>query len=126
MDNDRSIAPGPSGTIGPPRPQVSLESFPSRPETKLSAAQVDRVAGRYAIDGAPLVLEVERRGEKPFFSVPGPVSNAVPLHAASPLSFFFAGARFDFTTDGAGQVTAFSGVGPDGSPISGQRIPARQ
>jgi hypothetical protein len=121
FDNDRSVAPGPSGTIAPPRQPLSLAAFANPPEIKLPTAELDRVAGQYTIDGTPLVLKIERRGERLVFMPPDLPGNVLPLHAQGPLAFFFAGARFNFTTDPSGRVTGFTGNGPDGSPASGKR-----
>ena len=124
FDNDRSATGEGSGAITPPREKVSLP-LPSGPaDVTLKQAELDRVAGDYAFDGPPLRLKVERRGQKLFFQVLPVQPVWLPMHAHSALDFEFAGVPFHFTTDAAGQVAGFTGMQPDGTPISGKRAPA--
>jgi len=107
-------------TIAPPAEEFAPVPLP--PETMLSAAELDRVAGRYEDDTGPAELIVERRDERLYFKVPPFLTVFLPLFADAPLSFTsLDGARFRFITDETGQVTGFEGANPAGEPASGKR-----
>jgi hypothetical protein len=112
FENDRSIAGDGSWTIAPPRDQA----FTPRPlptNVKLVTAELDRLAGRYGLDGTPLELLIERRGDRLFFQPPGLV-NFIPMFAQGPLNFVgLDGAQFRFTVDPAGRIAGVEAAWPN-------------
>lgn len=111
-------------TIAPPSDEW-FEAVSLPPEPALSAADLDRFVGRYAYDGQPLELVVQRRADRLFFTVPPIRTVALPLFAEAPLSFAGVdGGTFRFTTDAAGQVVGFEGTSLFGQPTKGKRIPS--
>jgi hypothetical protein len=120
FENDRTDS---AGAITPPRQPVSLSTASVKPDAQLSEAELDRVAGEYALDGTSVKLQVERRGTKLFFTMPLPFWTR--WHARGPLDFEFADAQLHFTTDARGSVTGFTGTQADGMAISGKRIASR-
>jgi hypothetical protein len=125
-DNDRSTTAEGSGTIAPPRDKVTLPGPYAEPDVALTAADLDRVVGDYAYDGAPLRLKAERRGDKLFLQILPAVPWWLPMHARGALDFTFADLPFHFTTDAAGQVNGFTTANPDGTTASGKRVLARR
>jgi hypothetical protein len=125
LDNDRSVMTGDAGTITPPRERAPWPPPLGAADAELTEADMDRVAGVYVFDGAPLKLKVERRGQKLFFAVDPAQPFWLPLHARSALDFESMRAPFHFTADATGQVTGFTGKQPDGTPVSGKRAPPR-
>ncbi len=122
FDNDRSATGEGSGAIAPPREKVSLPAPSAEPDAKLTAAELDRVAGDYAYDGAPLRLKVERREQRLFFEVLPALPFWLPLHPKSALDFEFGGIPFHFTADATGQISGFATTNPDGTSASGKRV----
>jgi hypothetical protein len=122
FENDRSVADENSWGIAPPRDKA----FTPRPlpaEAPLSTAELDRIVGTYAFEGAPLKLIVERRDKRLHFEVPPALIHFLPMFAQSPVSFIsIDGGTFQFTVDEAGNVTGFTGTGSDGAPVSGKRV----
>ncbi len=119
---DRNQVQDGRATIAPPSGEW-FEEVPLPPEPALSAAELDRLVGRYAFDGQPLELIVERRGDRLFATVPPMRTVPLPLFAEAPLSFAGVdGGTFRFTTDAAGQVTGFEGTSLFGQPTKGKRI----
>lgn len=122
------------GTITPPE-----DSAPTGPvfpaEIMLSAADLARYAGSYAIDGAPpgTVLVLEVRGSRLFASFPveGRPTIAFPFYAdgagADSAGTFHSRALAPmvarFERDRAGNVLRFTGTSLDGVPFSGTRQP---
>lgn len=117
------------GTIAPPD-----EAPPTGPvfpaEVALSAADLMRCAGIYAIDGAPpgTVLSLEVRGNRLFTSLPVlPGFNlSLPFYADGEGSFHSRGLAplaVRFERDAAGNPVRFAGISPDGRPMSGTRVP---
>ena len=68
-------------------------------------------------------LRIERRDTGLYFMVDPVQPVWVPLHAEGPLSFFGKAlpATFRFTTGADGQVDGFTGLAPEGQPVSGRR-----
>lgn len=115
-DRNDSVA----GTIRPPRGE--LVPLPLPRNVALSSAELDRVVGRYTLDGSPFELLVERRGERLFFTIPPIQPGFLPMYAQAPLSFeSIDGGKLRFIADAAGQVIGFEGTQPDGSPGTGKR-----
>lgn len=122
FENDRSVVDGDSPTIAPPR-AATFEPVSLPATVELAPAELDRIVGRYAFEGLPLELIVERRDAGLAFQVPPSLTTFLPLFAESSLSFAsIDGARFRFTIDEAGSVTGFEGTGPNGMPMSGKRV----
>jgi hypothetical protein len=122
LDNDRSVMTEGSGTIMPPRERAPWPPPPGPADAKLTQTELDRIAGDYAIDGAPMKLKIDRRGGKLLFEVDPAQPFWLPLHARGPLDFEAMNLPFHFTADAAGQVAGFSSKSPDGAPISGKRL----
>src|SRR5690606_32714559 len=83
LENDRSVADENSWAIAPPREQA----FTPRPlptNVKLSTAELNRLAGRYGLDGTPVELVFERRGDRLYYRPPG-LGNFIPMFAQGPL-----------------------------------------
>jgi hypothetical protein len=92
---------------------------------KLGPAELDRVVGRYALEGAPMpaTLVVERRGDRLFFQAPPVQLISLPLLAEGPLRFApLPGGQLRFITDARGTVTGFEGTAPNGQPVNGRRV----
>lgn len=117
------------GTIAPPD-----EDGPTGPvfpaEVMLSAADLARYAGSYAIDGAPpgTVLALEVRGNRLFASFPvdGRPTNAFPFYADGLGTFHsraLAPLAVVFDRDADGNPVRFAGTDLEGAPISGTRLP---
>src|SRR5690606_265202 len=122
FEHDRSVVEGDSPTIAPPR-AATFEPVSLPTSVELSPAELDRVVGRYAFEGLPLELIVERGGGRLLFQVPPSLTTFLPLFAESPLSFAsIDGGTFRFLVDEAGNVTGFEGTGPNGMPMTGKRI----
>lgn len=122
FDNDRSLVDRESLTIAPPR-AATFEPVSLPTSVELAPAELDRIVGRYAFEGLPLELIVERRDAGLAFQVPPSLTTFLPLFAESPLSFAsIDGATFRFLVDEAGNVTGFEGTGPNGMPMSGKRV----
>jgi hypothetical protein len=121
FENDRSETAAAGGTITAPREKISLPTPSTAADARLTAAELDRIAGDYAYDGAPLRLKAEHRGDKLFVQILPVLPYWLPLHARGPLDFEFADLPFHFTTDAAGQVAGFTTTNPDGTAASGKR-----
>ena len=120
---DREKPEGNAATIEPPDVDP-LGKIAVPPEVALGAAQLDRLAGHYALEAAGQQLIVERHGDRLFYrQQPGPVAGRV-LFADAPLSFSgLNGETFHFQTAASGQVTGIDGVGPfGGQPIKARRV----
>jgi hypothetical protein len=118
---DRNQVQGDQATIAPPSGDWFADAqLP--PDVALSAAELDRVAGRYTVQGNPQELAIERKGARLFFKfAASPFS--VPLFADAPLSFTdLDGGTFHFATDAAGQVTGLEGTSSRGEPLKGTRL----
>jgi hypothetical protein len=112
IDTDAlTIKPLPDDFSPPPLPK----GVPVTPQ------QLDRLAGRYAMDGAPVEFVFERRGDKLFMQPPG-LPGFMPAIAQGPLDFIPAlGGSLHFTADAAGNVTGFETARPDGVKATGKR-----
>ena len=120
---DREKPEGNAATIEPPD-EDPLGKIAVPPEAALSAAQLDRLAGHYALEAAGQQLVIERHGDRLFYrQQPGPPAGRV-LFADAPLTFSgLNGETLRFETDAAGQVVGIDGVGPfGGQPIKGRRV----
>ena len=119
---DREKPEGNAATIEPPN-EDPLGKIVVPPEVTLSAGQMDRLAGRYAFDGQPQTLVVERHGDRLYYhQEPGPPAGRV-LFADAPLTFSgLNGESFHFQTDSAGQVTGIAGDGPFGQVLKVRRV----
>ena len=118
---DREKPQGDAATIEPPKDDP-FEGITVPPEVALSAAQLDRLTGQYALDGQAGKMIVERRGNRLFWrQQPGP-ANGRALFADGPLTFSgLNGEAFRFQTDAAGKVVGIEGSGPFGSPLKATR-----
>lgn len=122
FENDRSLVDRESLTIAPPR-AATFEPISLPTTVELSPAELDRIVGRYAVEGLPLELIVERQEGRLVFQVPPSLTTFLPLFAESPLSFAsIDGGTFRFLVDEAGSVTGFEGTAPNGMPVTGKRI----
>ena len=122
LDNDREISVNGVMTIAPPREPKALAAAP-QPDAPLTTAELDRVAGKYVLQGAPIEFTFERRYHRLFLRVDPPQPFFLPLHATGALDFnlTLAKASFRFTADPDGTVTGFTGRGPDGQPLKATR-----
>jgi hypothetical protein len=108
-------------TITPTRAEFVPLPLPAN--VKLSTAELDRLAGRYGLDGTPLELVMERRGDRLFFQPPG-VANFIPMFAQGPLSFVsLDGAQMRFVADASGRITALEATRPNMAPDMFTRKP---
>jgi len=110
----------PPGDDGPPPGPV----FPA--EVALGSADLERFLGTYAIDGAPpgAVLVVARLGNRLSTRLVPAFAVSLPLYADGDASFHSRGLapmRLRFELDAAGRAVRFTGVSPEGGPISGRR-----
>src|SRR5690606_2920983 len=80
FDNDRSLVDRESLTIAPPR-AATFEPISLQTTVELSPAELDRIVGRYAFEGLPLELIVERRDDSLVFQVPPSLTAFLPLFA---------------------------------------------
>ena len=88
---------------------------------ELSEAQLDAVAGVYAIEGAPVELRFERDGTHIKFFPPG-LGGGLRMFARDPLEFILIdGIPLRFTTDANGSVRGVEGTNPAGMPIKAAR-----
>ncbi|HYD24543.1 MAG TPA: hypothetical protein VEB68_07080 [Croceibacterium sp.] len=98
---------------------------PLPPSLKLAAAELDRVAGKYALEHAPIEFTFERRGERLFMRVDPPQPFFMPVRAADPLNYVsvtpIGNGTFRFELDDAGNVTGFRGTSPEGLPMTARR-----
>jgi hypothetical protein len=108
-------------TITPTRAEFVPVPLPVN--AKLSTAELDRLAGRYGLDGTPLELVFERRDDRLFFQPPG-VANYVPTFAQGPLSFVsLDGIGFRFIVDPSGQIAGLEATRPNMPPDKFTRKP---
>jgi len=109
-------------TIAPPGGDP-LADAAVPPEVELSAAELDRFPGRYAVDGQPLELVVERRASRLFFKMAPVSATFLPLFADGPLSFkAIDGGTIRFVTNAAGEVTGFERTTLAGQVNKGTRL----
>jgi hypothetical protein len=103
-----------AGTITPLARQ-ELQPLPIPKGASVSVAELDKVAGRYALVGTPVEMVFERRGERLYFQPPG-LDGFIPMIAEGPLSFIpLAGGTMRFTSDEAGKVVRVEATQPDGT-----------
>lgn len=123
FENDRLVVSGQEMSIGEAAVRPSGPS--PRPTVALSTAELDRVAGRYAIEGAPIELVVSRKGARLFARAEPLFPVDMPIHPSGPLTFFsrISAETLQFETDGDGRVTGLTGTSPEGVPFSGRRKP---
>jgi hypothetical protein len=101
-----------SQTIAPVREEFVPLPLPT--SVRLSTAELDRLVGRYGLDGTPLELVLERRGDRLFFQPPG-LADFIPMFAQGPLSFVsLDGGQFRFIADSSGRITGFEGTAQPG------------
>jgi hypothetical protein len=86
----------------------------------LSTAQLDKVAGRYALADAPVEFEFVRKENRLYFRPPGQTV-LVPMIARSPLVFEIANGEVRFVSDASGWATAFEATMPTGAVVKGAR-----
>lgn len=121
---DRVEVEGDKVVFAPPSGEW-YETVALPPEPALSAAELDRVVGRYQLEGQPIELLVERRGDRLFFRLPPFQTNPMPLYAEGPLRFTAVdGGSFAFVTDAAGEVIELDGMSRFGQPMKGKRVPS--
>lgn len=88
----------------------------------LTLDQLDAVAGSYAVDGAPIEIAFERRGDRLFLRPPG-LDGVIPMFAQGPLDFIsLGGDELHFHADPDGKVARLTGDGPRG-PLTATRRP---
>jgi hypothetical protein len=120
---DREQATDTAAVIKPPK-EDPFEGVTVPPEVAVSAAQLDKLAGRYAFEGQPGELVIERRGDRLFYRAgAGPFGGPRPLFADSPLSFGgINGETFRFTADASGNVTGVERSGFGAQGLKGTRV----
>jgi len=104
-----------------PEPQFTAE-------VALSAAEVERFVGTYAIDGAPpgTVLMLSRLGNRLGGPVAPGLPRLLPLYYEGGTTFHsraLTPMRLQFELDAQGRAVRFTGVSPEGAPFSGRREP---
>jgi hypothetical protein len=118
---DREQVQGDAATITPPKSDP-FEGISVPPEVTLTPAQLDRIAGRYAFEGQPQELVIERRGDRLFYRAPQAPAPGRPLFADAPLSFSgINGEQFQFVTDAGGQVVGIERAAGT-QTVKGQRV----
>ena len=124
FENDRIATADGGMTITEASAQASAQPA-ARPAAVLSTAELDRVAGRYGVDGAPVELVLTRRDNRLFVRAEPVFPVDMPLHPSGPLSFFsrITPETLDFTTDAVGRVTGLTGISPQGAPVRATRRP---
>jgi hypothetical protein len=101
------------------REELKPQPLPSG--VPLTEAQLEKFAGSYVLDGAPVEFQFERRGSRLFFQPPG-LSGFMPMIATGPADFTpIAGGTFHFIADESGLVSGLEGQPPNGPPIKGRR-----
>lgn len=122
FENDRIVAVEGGATIAP------ADAGPARtvqapPAMSLSEAELERVAGEYAVDGAPLAIAFERRGSRLFYRVDPVLPGFMPLHASDALSFSsrIIPWTFRFTAAGGGEIAGLTATAPNGSTLTARR-----
>jgi hypothetical protein len=101
-------------TIAPTREEFAPLPLPVN--AKLNTAELDRLTGRYGLDGTPLELVLERRGDRLFFQPPG-IANFIPMFAQGPLSFVsLDGVQIRFVADSSGRITGLEATRPNMAP----------
>jgi len=101
-------------TITPVREEFAPLPLPTN--VTLSTAELDRLAGRYGLDGTPMELVIERRGDRLFFQPPG-IANFIPMFAQGALSFVtLDGAQVRFIAESSGQIAGLEAIRPQMAP----------
>ncbi len=110
-----------NGTIIDAPPAFEPVELPPSPE--LSEEEMDRLVGRYRLEGETAVLQVERRGGQMFFAMPPVQTESVPIYPESATRFAsLLGVEFEFALAAEGRATGVSGTAINGSPITATRI----
>ena len=100
-----------------------FDPAPLPPPAALSDAELDRLAGRYQVEGAPLVMLVERDGNRLLVSSPPVDPGRMAMYPDTPLCFTtLFGNAMEFTLDADGAVTGLTGTAPGGAPFVAARL----
>lgn len=119
IEVDGQVTIAPPAEIGPP----PIPEFPA--EIVLPVAELERYVGRYAFNGPPLTLIIERRDNRLLAVVEPGLPLRLPIYADGPGAFHSRGLvpmRLQFDLDAGGRAVRFSGISAEAMPISGTRV----
>lgn len=122
---NRTVEENGQESIAPPQDETAPAEKPMRAAATLTADQLDRVAGKYQMDGQPTILTVKR--EKDFLLIRADPGQPffLPIRPSDPLNYFSRirnQQSIHFVTDAKGQVTGLTGTSIDGSSFAAKRM----